>query len=567
MPNELFSVNENQRFPRPSEGQEPSPANSAAIFELLCEQSGFQPVHLPTMTPVERFRSVLSNQNLLPDGPRFVDPTGLNWALRCDMTLFLTQCICQNQTDLQFPLKIFYAGKTFSYGEPKSHHYKSHSTNDPNWEKFEFGVESVGDGSWHSNMEMIALAIKLVKGFGFNHARLAFGDSRILTRLLQIVANHPTQLRTHMTLDLRKSFELRDLRLLGRLFVEDPQLEIVFWDSYRDAVSNFERVVRAHLPEASSGDLPTAPQTFTWSWNFDPFLVRKKDYYSGFTFEIYGSFPQGQRVPFHLGGGGRYDTLYSHFGVDREAVGFMLKDPSEGLSHLQKPTPFRIALPKGRIMGLALDLFQKVGIVPATNLSTTRKLVIPSQCGRFEFLIVKNADVGSYLEKEMTAMAIVGSDTLNESQSAVFRPVTFSKGSCRICLAGKPQGQATLKSKRKPVIATKYVQSAKELLDKSQLVSAHYELLPLQGSVELASVVEIADAILDLVETGNTLRENDLEIYENLGVTCIHLALTPGFYYLLGNTLNEWIQVWHQQGDLMDHMPQSIPLHASATLL
>jgi ATP phosphoribosyltransferase len=94
-------------------------------------------------------------------------------------------------------------------------------------------------------------------------------------------------------------------------------------------------------------------------------------------------------------------------------------------------------------------------------------------------------------------------------------------------------------------VATKYERLAEEAL---RLRGLSFDVIPLQGSVELASVIDLADAIVDLVETGSTLRENGLVVYEDLGLTRVHLACTRGFHYLHGARVDSWRTAWENSG-------------------
>lgn len=513
-------------------------------YRELAHEHGFTEVSLPLVAPLARFRSLLTRENLLGDGPRFTDPQGLEWALRSDMTAFAVQFVLEHMSEVKLPARIAYAGKVFAYDkgtgaeQSGARHAQLHLNlglgSDSSLESWEFGGEILGEGEIHADLEVLALASATARRFGLGRLTLVVGDARIARALFAATEEHALPAdRAGLLQALRKAFATGDRHRFDELFALHPFLARAYAALSMTAVSTFLAAVRER-----HADLDV---------QFDPWSRRTQDFYSGITFEIFAQDAVGKLR--WLGGGGRYDTYFSHFGHDVPAVGFMLKDPSSVLerdSVTKGATPrVRVALPKGRLLKTALAALAEVGIVPETDPEGTRRLVIPSRCGEYEFLLVKNTDVGSYLDHGMADFAIVGSDVLDEGALQVVRPVTFAFGRCKICLAGKPGGAEPLRWSRRPRVATKYERLAHEAL---RLRGLSFDVIPLQGSVELASVIDLADAIVDLVETGSTLRENGLVVYEDLGHTRVHLACTRGFHYLYGARIDAWRAVWRDSG-------------------
>ncbi len=173
-----------------------------------------------------------------------------------------------------------------------------------------------------------------------------------------------------------------------------------------------------------------------------------------------------------------------------------------------------IALAKGRLLGDAVKLLAKAGIVPSEELKTTRLLVVPAS-NDTRLLMLKDPDVPTYVERGAADVGIVGTDQLRESGCDVLEPLDLGLGKCRLslCAPGSPDSELLPLPGRALRIATKYPNVASRLLAQKGL---GIEVLKLQGSVELAPVVGLADAIVDLVETGRTLRENGLSEREAL---------------------------------------------------
>jgi ATP phosphoribosyltransferase len=198
-------------------------------------------------------------------------------------------------------------------------------------------------------------------------------------------------------------------------------------------------------------------------------------------------------------------------------------------------------------MGRVLGAFAAVGILPDSDPETSRQLVLKSTCGLYEFLIVKNSDVPAFVESGTADLGIVGSDVLEECGSQIARPMTFSFGQTRICLAGRQEQRVLLENQRATpvVVASKYPRMAARELSRLGMDS---EILPLSGSVELASVIGLADAIVDLVETGRTLVQNGLVVFKDLCQTQVHLCVAKGMRYQNSELLKNWRQEWLRQG-------------------
>ncbi len=164
-----------------------------------------------------------------------------------------------------------------------------------------------------------------------------------------------------------------------------------------------------------------------------------------------------------------------------------------------------IALAKGRLQGPSIRVFESLGY-DLRDARDSRKLVIENHTARF--LIAKPMDVPTYVEYGAADVGIVGQDALLESGCDVYEPVVLGYGNCRLVVAGKPEfradGWRMLAGLR---VATKYPRCAQKYFSSRGL---SVEIIEVYGSVELAPSVGLADLILDVVDTGRTLRENGL---------------------------------------------------------
>lgn len=185
-------------------------------------------------------------------------------------------------------------------------------------------------------------------------------------------------------------------------------------------------------------------------------------------------------------------------------------------------------LPKGRLAAETLAVLGEFG--PAPEALEGRALVVPARSGDLRFLLLKPADVPAYVAGGAADIGIAGWDVLREEPADVIEPLTTRLGACRLSLCGLPGENlvARMRSGRLR-IATKYPRLTTRALDERGLVA---ELVPLRGSVELAVVVGLADAIVDLVETGGTLRANGLVELEVLARSSARVVVNRASFAL-----------------------------------
>src|SRR6056297_3075836 len=171
----------------------------------------------------------------------------------------------------------------------------------------------------------------------------------------------------------------------------------------------------------------------------------------------------------------------------------------------------RVAIPKGRIGEDSVKLFNEIGIGKLIDMKT-RKLVFNDYENNIEFVLLKNADVITYVENGVADIGVVGKDMIIESKKDVYELHNLKYGNCNMCIAGKEDKEIY---NRDSVIkvATKFTNSAKDYFDdKGQEIS----IIKLNGSVELAPVLGLTDVIVDIVETGSTLKANGLKVLEKM---------------------------------------------------
>lgn len=179
-----------------------------------------------------------------------------------------------------------------------------------------------------------------------------------------------------------------------------------------------------------------------------------------------------------------------------------------------------VALAKGRLAEKAIELFETCGMDCRSLKEPTRKLVLADESGKFQFIFVKPTDVPIYVENGVADMGICGKDTLLEEDKSVFEMLDLGWGKCKLCIAGYPDididGMNTLR------VATKYVRVAEKYFAKRE---QNIEILKLSGSIELGPVIGLSDVILDIVESGKTLKENGLVVLRDVAESSARLIV------------------------------------------
>ena len=169
-----------------------------------------------------------------------------------------------------------------------------------------------------------------------------------------------------------------------------------------------------------------------------------------------------------------------------------------------------VALAKGRLAELAMDIFSQIGMDCSEMKEKTRKLIFTNEETKMKFILVKASDVPTYVEYGAADIGIVGKDTLLEENRNLYEMVDLGFGKCSMCVCGPVELKDKLDSMPNLRVASKYPKIAKKYFndEKGQTI----ELIKLNGSVELAPLVGLSDVIVDIVETGNTLRANGLDV-------------------------------------------------------
>lgn len=212
-----------------------------------------------------------------------------------------------------------------------------------------------------------------------------------------------------------------------------------------------------------------------------------------------------------------------------------LESTNAGKAALETPeAPLTMALPKGRLFEQVQEYFAERGFHFKFE---KRRLVAHDESGLLKIFLVKNADLPTYVNHGIAGLGISGEDVLYETGLRFFQLMQFDFGATEMCLAAR-DGYGKPNTIRTVSVATKFPRFARDYFY-SQGVPI--QIIKLNGSVELAPILGLAPYIVDLVETGNTLRANNLEVVDTLKKINVHLIANPSYYKLNYRRINQFV--------------------------
>lgn len=486
------------------------------LYGVLAEK-GYQGIETPTF----EFFDVFSREvGTVPSRElyKFFDKEGNTLVLRPDMTPSIARAVSRYFYE-ETPIRLCYMGNTFINYDKYQGRLK---------ETTQLGAELMGDGSAEADVEMIALLIEALQKAGLREFQVSIGQVMFFKSLLQetgIEGEEEERLRQFISdknmfgaEDLLASYEMSPK--LRQIFLEMTMLsgttevlararELTDNEKALDALQRLEDIYQG-LKEKGYEQYIT----------FDLGMLSKYNYYTGIIFKAY-SYGYGEPIV----KGGRYDTLLSHFGRQLPAVGFavVIDQLMRALnsSHAEKKTAetaeryLTIALTKGRLAKKTMELLEQVGITcEEMKDPDSRKLIFVNEDLKLKFFLAKGPDVPTYVEYGAADIGVVGKDTLVEEGRKMYEVLDLGFGKCRMCVCGPESAREKLNSQEQIRVATKYPDIAKDYFynQKHQTV----EIIKLNGSIELAPIVGLSEVIVDIVETGSTLRENGLKVLEEI---------------------------------------------------
>jgi len=198
-----------------------------------------------------------------------------------------------------------------------------------------------------------------------------------------------------------------------------------------------------------------------------------------------------------------------------------------------------IALPKGRLLERSLQVVEASGLRFHAARSDSRRLMFADERSGSRMILVKPVDVVTYVEHGAADVGIVGEDVLHESGVDVLEPLTLPFGQCRIVVAGTPgQRNANLRLMTNLRVATKYPRLTRDYFARRGLSA---ELIALSGSVELGPAIGLADLLVDVVDTGRTLRDNGLVEIETILRCAACVIVNRASQVIKSESVNQWL--------------------------
>lgn len=184
------------------------------------------------------------------------------------------------------------------------------------------------------------------------------------------------------------------------------------------------------------------------------------------------------------------------------------------------------ALGKGRLANKTLELLEKIGITcEEIKDKDSRKLIFVNEELKVRFFLAKGPDVPTYVEYGAADIGVVGEDTILEENRNVYEVLDLGFGKCRMCVCGPKEAEELLKHHERIRVASKYPNIAKEYFYNQKFQTV--DIIKLNGSVELGPLVELSDVIVDIVETGSTLKENGLMVLEEICPLSARMIVNP----------------------------------------
>jgi ATP phosphoribosyltransferase len=204
-----------------------------------------------------------------------------------------------------------------------------------------------------------------------------------------------------------------------------------------------------------------------------------------------------------------------------------------------------MALAKGRLAHSTIELLERIGITCEEIKDTSsRKLIFVNEELKLKFFLAKANDIPTYVEYGAADIGVVGKDTILEEGRKLYEVLDLGIGKCRMCVAGPSSARELLNHGGLIRVATKYPNIAKDYFynKKHQTV----EIIKLNGSIELAPIVGLSEVIVDIVETGSTLRENGLEVLEKIASLSARMVVNEVSMKMEHERIHKMITDWKE---------------------
>ncbi len=470
------------------------------LLRKLFKDNGFEQYKVNKFEEYDFYmknKSFLVSENVLT----FTDTNGKLMALKPDVTLSI---IKNTKADDQLK-KVYYNEVVYR-------------PNDENGfrEINQTGLECIGEIDNKNVCEVISLAISSLQQLSdtyllnISHNGFVAGvfdevevDDKLKSKLYNAIFQRNTALISSICAEADIDKRVEDV-LLKLCLIYEPisnlqeTKSLILNDTMQNAFDELNEILE-NLTEQNIADKVM----------LDFSIENDMNYYNGIIFDGYvGELSEG------ILAGGRYDNLVQKMGIKKGAIGFAVYlDLLERIDETSAENDdyINVALPKGRLGEKAYAILEKSGFECPAIYDKGRKLIFENPDKKVRYFWVKPSDVAIYVEKGAADIGIVGKDILLEQGSDVYEMLDLRLGKCRMAVAGKKD---FVDDKNKTlVVATKFPNIAKSYYNS---ISRQIDIIKLNGSIEIAPLLKLSDVIVDIVETGKTLFENDLEPKETI---------------------------------------------------
>ncbi len=447
------------------------------------ESAGFRRVVTPTF---ELYDSISPGLGPYLKGECFnmLDRDGQLLALRPDMTAAVARLVAHQMKGQRGELKLYYSGPVFRRRAWQHEFYQS-------------GVELIGPRSPEADVAVISCIDRALRNAGLKDYLIDVGHRDSLRRYKPAA---------------QAALVNRDYSEFGRL----PHLKSAPWPGAPAYLKKISQLL-------SKAGLKSRIQ-------FNEGLVKDIAYYTGVIFEFISP-----RYGYVLASGGRYDQLLGTYGDHRPAVGGAIHvDQVLGALKQKQSAPRKIdtphttiAVPKGHLLRKTLELFSAAGYRFQRADIDDRQLSFSDRSGHLRFIVVRPTDVPVYVEHGAVDLGIVGKDILLETRPKVAELADLKFGRCRLVVAAPKNKKLSIRKLPHHVrVATKFTYGAEKFFADRGFDP---QIIKLYGSVELGPLFGLADVIVDLVDTGNTLRANGLEIIDEIYTSTARLIANQSY--------------------------------------
>lgn len=474
-------------------------------LSVLFKENNYRKV----ITPAIEYFDVFKSDNVGIESEmmfKMSDSKGRTTVLRPDNTMPIARMVATRLHNEELPVRLYYSQPVFVRAKDLAGRPS---------EIAQSGVELIGDGSFDADIEIVKMAVESLKRSNLNSFKLELGNAAFFNVVLGKM-DIPQSVRADVVnyiesknyaalgdlLDkIGDTAETRVIRRLPRLFgdasVIDEAKKLYSDSAFQQALLYLQTVYNRLCDDGLKDYII-----------LDLGLVNRSNYYTGIIFHGYA---EGSGIS--VLSGGRYDNLLGEFGMPAPAIGFAVEVSAlcEAMREvINVERPIRIALTKGRLERKTVELFKTMGLDTAELENKGRRLILPVD--KYETVLSKAPDVITYVEHGVCDIGIVGKDTIVEHGSSFYEVIDLNIGKCKFALAC-PKGTDFFSGYKRKTVASKYPKVAKEFFESKGM---DVEVIKIEGSVELAPLLGLADGIVDIVETGSTLKENGLEVVEDI---------------------------------------------------